>query len=137
MTQCLSTPVRDKPGSLLTENGGHGLLPSPLSPIPHTEAQTRALAHPRRRTREIRGDYNPAFWKNRSQARTDVQTHGRGTSAAVNTAVIKQLQFRVSNRSTHTVDLPSDPGNHFHWSCKEHVVLTHQTTKHVGKQEWS
>ena len=47
-----STPVRDEQGSLVTENGGHSLLPSPLSPIPHSEAQTQALAHPCRRTRE-------------------------------------------------------------------------------------
>lgn len=59
VTQCLSTPVRDEPGSLVTENGGHSLLPSPLAPIPHSKAQTRALAHPHRRTREICGDYDP------------------------------------------------------------------------------
>lgn len=51
--------------------------PSPLSPIPHIEAQTRALAHPRRRTREICGDYNPTFWKNHSQVRTDARQRQR------------------------------------------------------------
>lgn len=49
--------------SLVTENGGHSLLPSPLSPIPHSEAQNQALAHPCRRTREICGDYSPTFKK--------------------------------------------------------------------------
>jgi len=29
-----STPVRDEQGSLVTENGGHSLLPSPLFPHP-------------------------------------------------------------------------------------------------------
>lgn len=57
-----STPVRDEQGSLVTENGGHSLLPSPLSPIPHSEAQTQALAHPCRRTREICGDYSLTFF---------------------------------------------------------------------------
>lgn len=59
-----STPVRDEQGSLVTENGGHSLLPSPLSPIPHSKAETRALAHPCRRTREICGDYSPTLRKN-------------------------------------------------------------------------
>lgn len=78
VTQCLSPPVRHKPGSLHTENGGHSLLPSPLSPIPHSEAQTRALAHPCRRTREICGDYNPTIWKKPGQdGQRDGRTHAR------------------------------------------------------------
>lgn len=118
VTQCLSTPVRDKPGSLLSENGGHSLLPSPLSPIPHTEAQTRALAHPRRRTREICGDYNPTFWKIHSQVRMHARTaeETRGSphglpSFTVNAAVIKWLQFRVRKEKPTL------------WSCPQNLEI--------------
>lgn len=145
VTQCLSTPVRDKPGSLLSENGGHSLLPSPLSPIPHTEAQTRALAHPRRRTREICGDYNPTFWKIHSQVRMHARTHGRGDARFSAWTPIfhrercchKIITIQSEERETNTMKLPSEPGNSFHWSSKEHVVLTHQTAKRVGKQQLS
>lgn len=81
VTQCLSTPVRDEPGSLVTENGGHSLLPSPLSPIPHSKAQTRALAHPRRRTREICGDCDPKIFKDLGHVGTD--TCGTGEAEEV------------------------------------------------------
>lgn len=77
VTQCLSTPVRDETGSFVTENGGHSLFPSPLSPIPHSKAQTRALAHPRRRTREICGDYDPKRTSART-GRTQRRCSGRG-----------------------------------------------------------
>lgn len=78
VTQCLSTPVRDEPGSLVTENGGHSLLPSPLAPIPHSKAQTRALAHPRRRTREICGDYDPKNFLDLGHVGTETQRRCRG-----------------------------------------------------------
>lgn len=94
VTQCLSTPVRDEPGSFVTENGGHSLFPSPLSPIPHSKAQTRALAHPRRRTREICGDYDPKRTSARSGTDTEeVQRQRRGAerlpSLTANAAAIK------------------------------------------------
>lgn len=61
LSQWLQTPERDEQGSLVTENGGHSLLPSPPPPlpptpplhppIPHSKAESQALAHPRTRTR--------------------------------------------------------------------------------------
>lgn len=134
VTQCLSTPVRHKPGSLHTENGGHSLLPSPLSPIPHSQAQARALAHPRRRTREICGDYNPTFLEEARSGRTRSRDRGgaeteetRGSPHGL--PIVQQercchkiITIQVEERETNTGKLPSDPGNSFHCSSKEHVV---------------
>lgn len=49
----------------------------------------------------------------------------------------KIITIQGEERETNTAKLPSDPGNSFHWSSKEHVVLTHQTAKHVKKWELS
>lgn len=131
VTQCLSTPVRDEPGSLVTENGGHSLLPSPLAPIPHSKAQTRALAHPRRRTREICGDYHSKKMFSRTSA-TSGRRHRGGAEAEETrgeTPVARRggcrhkiIRFQGEERETQHCEAALRSGKSFLCNSKEHVV---------------
>lgn len=80
-----------------------------------------------------------------SQPGQDARTHGRGDARFSAWTPIfhrercchKIITIQSEERETNTMKLPSEPGNSFHWSSKEHVVLTHQTAKRVGKQQLS